>query len=44
MGAPWTVASVVAELEARADPGFQADLVPRYGIHSRPPSACGWPT
>ncbi len=31
-----TVAAVVAELEALADPGFRADLVPRYGIHSEP--------
>lgn len=31
-----TAADVVAELEALADPAFQADLVPRYGIHSHP--------
>jgi 3-methyladenine DNA glycosylase AlkD len=31
-----TAADVVAQLEALADPGFQADLVPRYGIHSQP--------
>lgn len=31
-----TAAAVVAELEALADPGFRADLGPRYGIHSEP--------
>lgn len=31
-----TVDEVLADLRARADPAFRAEMVPRYGIHSEP--------